>query len=91
MQVQERLSPALAQSIIQELPRRIQDALTQHAIETGDPIEAVLEMAIISFLDLDAMSFKDCRTETPGRLRERVAILESVIEQQGIDIPSFLS
>lgn len=91
MQVQERLSPALAQSVIQELPRRIQDALTEHAIETGDPIEAVLEMAIISFLDLDAISFEDCRTDAPGRLRERVAILEAVIERQGIDLPGVLS
>ena len=59
--------------------------------ETGDPIEAVLEMAIISFLDLDAISFEDCRTDAPGRLRERVAILETVIERQGIDLPGVLS
>ena len=59
--------------------------------ETGDPIEAVLEMAIISFLDLDAISFEDCRTDAPGRLTERVAILEAVIERQGIDLPGVLS
>ena len=59
--------------------------------ETGDPIEAVLEMAIISFLDLDAISFEDCRTDAPGRLRERAAILEAVIERQGIDLPGVLS
>jgi hypothetical protein len=87
IQVQEGLSPTIAKAILEVLPQRIQTALTQHAVEVEEPIEAVLEMAIISFLDLDAMSFDDCRTETPGRLRERVEILESIIEQHGIEIP----
>jgi hypothetical protein len=87
IQVQEGLSPTIAKAVLAVLPQRIQMALTQHAIEVAEPIEAVLEMAIISFLDLDAMSFGDCRIETPGRLREQVEILASIIHQQGIEIP----
>ncbi|WP_228016591.1 MULTISPECIES: hypothetical protein [Synechocystis] len=42
----------------------IQDALIARANEIDYPVEAVLEMAIASFLDTEALSFADCK---PGR------------------------
>jgi len=60
----ERLSPSDAVVILECLPERIRLALIDRAIEIDYPIEAVLEMAIASFLDTEALGFVDCK---PGR------------------------
>ena len=60
----ERLSPANAEVILGQLPERIQAALIARAAEIEYPIEAVIEMAIASFLDTEALGFVDCK---PGR------------------------
>lgn len=62
--LQERLSPANAEVILGRLPERIQAALIARAAEIEYPIEAVIEMAIASFLDTEALGFVDCK---PGR------------------------
>ncbi len=66
MQVEllEQISPADAEIILRHLPNRIQDALIARAAEIDYPIEAIIEMAIASFLDTEALSFADCK---PGR------------------------
>jgi hypothetical protein len=46
------------------LPERIRAALIARAAEIDYPIEAVIEMAIASFLDTEALGFADCK---PGR------------------------
>jgi len=46
------------------LPERIRMALINRATEIEYPIEAVIEMAIASFLDAEALGFADCK---PGR------------------------
>ena len=60
----ERLSPSDATVILECLPERIRLALIDRAVEMDYPIEAVLEMAIASFLDTEALGFVDCK---PGR------------------------
>ncbi len=60
----EQLSPADAAIILEHLPDRIQSALLDRASEIEYPIEAVVEMAIASFLDAEALGFADCK---PGR------------------------
>ncbi len=60
----EQLSPADAQLILTCLPERIRIALVAHATAIEYPIEAVVEMAIASFLDSEALGFADCK---PGR------------------------
>jgi hypothetical protein len=60
----EQLSPADAQSILDKLPTRIRTALIDRATEIEYPIERVVEMAIASFLDTEALGFADCK---PGR------------------------
>lgn len=60
----EQLSAADAQSILACLPDRIRIALVARAAAIEYPIEAVVEMAIASFLDSEALGFADCK---PGR------------------------
>lgn len=62
--LQEQLSPADAEVILGRLPERIRMALIDRAAEIEYPIEAVIEMAIASFLDTEALGFADCK---PGR------------------------
>ena len=60
----ERISSTDAEVILEHLPERIRAALLARATEIEYPIEAVIEMAIASFLDTEALSFVDCK---PGR------------------------
>ena len=64
--LQEQLSPADAEVILKRLPERIRAALIARAAEIEYPVEAVVEMAIASFLDTEALGFADCK---PGRGR----------------------
>ena len=63
-QLQEQLSISDAEVILGHLPERIRIALIARATEIEYPIEAVVEMAIASFLDTEALGFVDCK---PGR------------------------
>ena len=60
----EQISSTDAEIILRRLPEWIQDALIARATEIDYPVEAILEMAIASFLDTEALSFADCK---PGR------------------------
>lgn len=62
--VQEQLTSTDAAIILETLPKRIQEALIARANEIEYPIEAIIEMAIASFLDTEALGFADCK---PGR------------------------
>ena len=62
--LQEQLSLNDAEVILGRLPERIRMALIERAAEIEYPIEAVVEMAIASFLDSEALGFADCK---PGR------------------------
>jgi hypothetical protein len=60
----EKLSYADAQAILERLPERIRVAMIARATEIEYPVEMVVEMAIASFLDTEALGFVDCK---PGR------------------------
>ena len=60
----EQLSAADAEAILEHLPERIRAALIARAAEIEYPLETVVEMAIASFLDSEALGFADCK---PGR------------------------
>lgn len=62
--LQEQLSSTDAEVILGRLPERIRTALANRAAEIDYPIESVIEMAIASFLDSEALGFADCK---PGR------------------------
>jgi hypothetical protein len=57
----EQLSVNDAQAILDCLPERIRSAIIDRANEIEYPIEAVVEMAIASFLDAEALGFADCK------------------------------
>lgn len=63
-ELQERLAAADAEVILNRLPERIREALIARAAKIEYPVEAVVEMAIASFLDTEALGFADCK---PGR------------------------
>jgi hypothetical protein len=60
----EQLSITDAEVILARLHERIRAAMIARANEIEYPIEAVIEMAIASFLDTEALGFADCK---PGR------------------------
>ncbi len=60
----EKLSATDAEAILDRLPSRIKTALLDRATDIEYPIEMVVEMAIASFLDSEALGFADCK---PGR------------------------
>jgi hypothetical protein len=67
------------------LPDKIQAALDAYASENQFPIDLVIEMAIASFLDVDAVTFDDCNpVTTPGQLREENIILRQQLTKQPI-------
>jgi hypothetical protein len=63
-ELHEQLSVCDAEVILSRLPERIRTAIIARAAEIEYPIEAVVEMAIASFLDTEALGFVDCK---PGR------------------------
>ena len=65
--IQDRLSAQAANSLLNEIPEKIKAALLSYAIEMDYPIEGVIEMALSSFLDEDAISFKDCQPISTNR------------------------
>lgn len=60
--LQEQLTSTDAEVILETLPKRIQEALIARANEIDYPVEAVIEMAIASFLDAEALGFADCKS-----------------------------
>ncbi|MGI0488573.1 hypothetical protein ACN4EK_24445 [Pantanalinema rosaneae CENA516] len=60
----EHLSPAAAHALLDTLPEKIRRALITYAEEIDYPVEAVVEIAIASFLDPDSLSFVDCQPMT---------------------------
>jgi predicted transcriptional regulator len=64
VKLSEQISSADAEIISKQLTDWIQDALVAPAAEIDYSVEAIIEMAIASFLDTEALSFADCK---PGR------------------------
>jgi predicted transcriptional regulator len=56
----EHLSAETAQAFFNALPDKIKLGLQTYAAEVDYPLEAVIEMAIASFLDEDSMTFVGC-------------------------------
>ncbi len=57
----EHLNPVAARMMLAALPIPIREAFERRAAAIEYPIEAVLEMALASFLDSEALSFNDCK------------------------------
>ena len=59
-EISVRLSAKDADTILNCLPETIRVALTNRATDINYPVEAVIEMAIASYLDTEALGFADC-------------------------------
>jgi len=59
----EQLSSADAQASLQRLRERIRIALIERAAAVEYPPEAIVEMAIASYLDEEALGFADCKPQ----------------------------
>jgi hypothetical protein len=57
----DQLTPAAAQTILENLPDRIKTAFIDRATEINYPVEAVVEMALAGYLDSEAIGFVDCK------------------------------
>ena len=57
------LDRSTAEEFLSKLPRHIREAFYARAAAIDYPIEAVLESAIASSLDPDALSFVDCKPQ----------------------------
>lgn len=66
----KHLTPEAIALLVDHLPDYVRSALEERSIELECPIEGVIEMAIVSFLDDEAFSFEDCllaKRLGPGR------------------------
>lgn len=59
----DHLDAETTRVFLEKLPRHIREAFYARAAAIDYPIEAVLESAIASSLDPDALSFVDCKPE----------------------------
>lgn len=65
---------ALQDSVLDSLSSDLKDAIRAYAVEAELPPAFVIELAIVFFLDPDAMTFDDCRV---GIMREPLARLQT--------------
>jgi hypothetical protein len=56
----QHLPPEAIHQLLDYLPEYVKESLLAKAADLDCPLEAVIEMAIASFLDEEAFSFEDC-------------------------------
>jgi hypothetical protein len=85
------LTSSVSSELKLNIPAPILAALDAYAKERQFPIDLVIEMAIASFLDIDAVTFDDCKpVMTPGQLREENMILKAQLESgKKVDLTNF--
>lgn len=87
MQLREPTSGHIKE-VLNYLPDPVVDALEDHADTYGLTDAQVIELAIANLLDLDTTNLGDLKKlETLAQLKERVAILEEVIRNNGLAVP----
>ena len=72
----QRSDTSALKNILDYLPERIKHAIEQYSKQTQLPPELVIELAIAHFLDVDSVTFDDCRIDSLGVLREQNKILK---------------
>ncbi len=80
MQITDRVT------ILDSLPPVVREALEDYGAETGLSPDQVVELAIVNFLDVDAVTFpKGAELRTLGQLKEENAILKLKLKAAGLD------
>jgi hypothetical protein len=87
MQLREPTSGHL-KDVLNYLPDPVVDALEDHADTYGLTDVQVIELAIANLLDLESTSLSELKNlETLAQLKERVAMLETVLRKNGLTVP----
>jgi hypothetical protein len=71
--------------ILDFLPIAVREALEDYGVETGLSPDQVVELAIINFLDVDAVTFPEQGLKTLAQLKEENAILKLKLKAAGLD------
>ena len=71
-----RTDTSALKNILDYLPERIKHAIEEYSKQTQLPPELVIELANAHSLDVDSVTFDDCRIDSPGVLREQNKILK---------------
>jgi hypothetical protein len=72
--------------ILDSLPPTVREALEDYGAETGLSPDQVVELAIVNFLDVDAMTFpRGEALKTLGQLKEENAILRLKLKAAGVE------
>jgi hypothetical protein len=90
MQTQSPAQPTSGQikDILKYLPGNVVDAIEDYADSHGMSDMQVLELAISGFLNLESVNFEGVgQLESVGAMKERIAILETVIQKNGLNVP----
>ena len=73
--------------ILDSLPAAVREALEDYGAETGLNPDQVVELAIVNFLDVDAVTFsKSSSLKSVGQLKEENAILKLKLKAAGVEI-----
>jgi hypothetical protein len=74
-------------TILDSLPPAIREALEDYGAETGLNPDQIVELAIVNFLDMDAITFpQGAALRTLGQLKEENAILKLKLKAAGVDV-----
>jgi hypothetical protein len=74
-------------TILDALPSAIRKALEDYGAETGLNPDQVVELAIVNFLDVDAITFpQSTALRTLGQLKEENAILKLKLKAAGVEV-----
>jgi hypothetical protein len=77
--------------VLEFLPGNVVDALEDYADAHGMTDLQVLELAIVGFLNLEATSFAEIGSfKSVGALKEHIAILETIVQKNGLTLPDVL-
>jgi hypothetical protein len=77
---------AVKRRIVDYLPLYVVERIREYGAEHDLNESEVVELAIAHFFDMESLSFEGCNFESPGEMKERIAILEDqlVAAQRGV-------
>jgi hypothetical protein len=80
MTVAKPFSNVVKRRMIDYLPLYVVERIREYGAENGLNEDEVVELAIAHFFDMESFSFEGCDFESPGEMKERVAILQAQLE-----------
>jgi hypothetical protein len=87
MTVDKSFPNGIQRRVIDCLPLYLVERIREYGVENGLNEDEAVELAIAHFFDMESLSFEGCDFESPGEMKERIAILEAQLAaaQRGIE------